>query len=415
MLDPVSVTVAALVKAFLLSGAQGAGRAAGTDAYQALKTALSKKYGEAAASIANLERDPGSRDRQQQLASTLRHLGAGNDKELLRLSEQLLDAIEKGVWADPLDEPRRAGGIRAVAQTLDSHIERIAKIRANYRISDSDLLSSNISRATDVPAQLRAEVSALHVRIRQIIEQVASSIEGEKYQDTESLAQGLAGRSERERAIRLVRADKDIHVSYETLRLTVSFFSELNSEVLSRIEREPSGERETQMMFGNGIMIYELADFVIGFIENFAPGGFHELEDLHRETLRRIEKTLNDQERLIASAHRDGIEPEVREGILTDARNREQALNVFREEWDRYVAETKQFYGSVKDVQQKIPTLGLIRENARVQLDVLEMVSMLRFLKQNADAVRATVDALKGFRLAPLTTARVRRLLEPQA
>jgi hypothetical protein len=90
-------------------------------------------------------------------------------------------------------------------------------------------------------------------------------------------------------------------------------------------------------------------------------------------------------------------------------------LDFFRIEWDRYIADTKQFYNRVEDVQNKIPTLELIRENARIQLDVLELVAMLRFLRQNADAVRAAVETLQGFRLAPLTPTRVRRLLGPIA
>jgi hypothetical protein len=160
-------------------------------------------------------------------------------------------------------------------------------------------------------------------------------------------------------------------------------------------------------------MIYELADFVINFIASFTLGGSAELEGLHQETLRRIAKSHEDQERLAASAKRDGIEPAVRDGILEDVRHRTAALDLFRDEWNRYVDDTKQFYTRVEEVQNKIPTLELIRENARIQLNVLELVAMLRFLRANADAVRATVDSLQGFRLAPLTPTRVRRLLGP--
>jgi hypothetical protein len=186
MLDPVSLIVYALVQA-LNAGAQEAGRAAGRDAYVAMKTVLLKKYGAASESIRDLERAPESPGRQEQLAQTLRILGAGDDPELLRLADQLVD------------------------------------------------------------------------------------------------------------------------------------------------------------------MIYELADFVIGYIEDFT--------------------------------HSD----------------------------------TKQFQGRISEVHAKIPTLELIRENARVQLSVLELVSMLRFLKQNADAVGTAVETLQGFRLTPLTPTKVRRLLGPRA
>jgi hypothetical protein len=38
-------------------------------------------------------------------------------------------------------------------------------------------------------------------------------------------------------------------------------------------------------------------------------------------------------------------------------------------------------------------------------------MAMLRFLKLNAEAVKGTIDTLKGFRLAPLSPTRVQRLV----
>ena len=43
------------------------------------------------------------------------------------------------------------------------------------------------------------------------------------------------GYLERERAQKLLEADKRLHISYESLRLTVEYFAELNRSVLSRI------------------------------------------------------------------------------------------------------------------------------------------------------------------------------------
>jgi hypothetical protein len=80
-------------------------------------------------------------------------------------------------------------------------------------------------------------------------------------------------------------------------------------------------------------------------------------------------------------------------------------------EWERYVEDMRQFRGRLNAVRERIPTLEVIRENARVQLDVLELVSMLRFLRQNTGAVQSAVETLQGFGLAPLTPSRVRRLL----
>ena len=172
------------------------------------------------------------------------------------------DEVLPNATSDPLAQTKRAAGFQVIKQALNDHLDRITSIRAKYPVEDSDLLSSNITHATDVPEQVRAEVRALHSRIRQIIGGIAFAIENDKYRDIEESIKSLPARSMRERAASLVKADKDLHISYETLRLTISFFSDLNSEVLSRIEHEPSVERQAQMMFGNAILIYELTDYV---------------------------------------------------------------------------------------------------------------------------------------------------------
>lgn len=364
--------------------------------------------------IEALERDPGSPELQAQLAAALRSLNANNNPNLWRLAEQLRDTIEYGISADPVDQLKRAVGFRQLQEILNTQLERLIRIRASYRVDGADLLSSNISRATDVPASLRAEVRALHEKIRKLIAHFAVTIEGGKYGDTEHLAKSLPARTMQERAIRLIEADKQLHVSYETLRLTVGFFGDFNVAVLDAIREEESTDRQMNMMFGNAIMLYELTDYVIGFVENFTPGGLQDLEELHREALRRVEITREAQQRLSEQAKRDGIDPGVRDGILRDVRQREDALTAFQEEWGRYIAEAKQLYSPVANVRGQIPNLEMIRENARIHVEVLEMVSMLRFLKESTNSIRATVDILKGFQLAPLDASRVRRLLEPR-
>jgi hypothetical protein len=413
MFDPVSLAVMALTSA-IIAGAKEAGKNAGGDSYQLLRGHLIRRYGDAAeVGIANLERQPGAREYQDDLARVLRGMGAEQDQDLGGLAQGLYDLVEEGVKDDPLEQPKRAAGVNAVGRLLDTHIQWLSDIRSRFPVGDSQLLSSDVATAPDIPQELRAQVSTLHERMRAIIQQVAIHIENDKYQEAEQLPQTLPNLIERDRAGRLVQADKAIHISYGSLALAVGFFSELNETILARIEQERSDTGQTQMMFGNAIMIYELAAFAIDFIANFTLGGVAEVEALHRDTMSRIGELHEAQERLTAIANREGVEPGARENALEDIRHRKAALNFLRDEWDGYVRDTKQFHKRVEEVQDKVPTLELIRENARVQLDVLELVAMLRFLRQNAVAVRATVESLQAFRLAPLTPARVRRLIGP--
>jgi hypothetical protein len=446
VIDPVSLAVVALARALITSSIQGAGEAAGGDAYHAIKARILKKYPAASTSIDNLEREPHSQERQDNVAATLRRLGGSDDPELAQLADQLMAAIQYGYQpgqgeyqpprqqqqprpgpqggqrghqpgtgenahaTDRVAQTRRSVGVRMIDQILGEHVRRVSELRSRYLLDDSSLLSSNISQVRDVPMDVRNEVSSLHGRIRQIIGQVAWSIENGRYADAYGLVGTLPSRSEQERAARLVEADKAICVSYETLRLTVDYFSELNQQVLRRIEQESSGPAQNQMMFGNAIMIYELADFMIGFIRSFAPSGLFELEALHEETLERI-REAKDRQRRIEERARQEPDSGVRNGILENVKQRDAALQLLQQEWDSYVAQTKELHNLSGEVQSKIPTLELIRDNARLQLDVLELVAMLRFLRQNAEAVHGAVRTLQGLRLAPLTPDKVLKLL----
>lgn len=409
MIDLATLVVTALTRA-LLAGVEEVGREAAKDAYHSLKALLVRRYGRTVESgITYLEAEPTSSRRQDDVVELFRRSGLNDDPDLRTAAAHLLAEIDGPPPPDPIELPRRTAGVRAVSSVLGQHVQVVEQLRSSLPVDDGELLSTSYSRS--IPSQTRTQLLGLHARIRQIIQQVAQDIEDAKYRDTESAIRGLHSMNERQRATRLVQADKQLHVSYETLRLTVEFFSQINEDVISRIEQEHSSHRLSNMMFGNAVLIYELTNSAIEYIENFLIDGAGDLQAIHAEMQERIARARSDQQRLAESAHDENIEQSVRTSVLRDVEHRDAAITTLEEEWAAYVQETDQFHTRVGEVAQKLPTLRLIRDNARVQLNVLELVAMLRFLRQNSDALRATIDSLKSFRLAPLTPTRVRRLL----
>jgi hypothetical protein len=411
MSEPVSLLLIALA-----AGVKGAGGEAGKDAYKLLKKVIIAKYGwPASAGLDDLERDPKSVPVQNRVVRTLESLGVDGDPEIIRLAAQLTALIERGsdaqMQSDPVERSRRAAGFNAVVEILNEQVQKLRYVQYNYPVDDSDLLSARISQAHNIPRQISADLSTLHARIRATIEQMALHIEDGKYADAEAVVRSLHNFRDRDRATRLLQADKQLRVSYEALRCTVDFFSEFNQDVLRKIQSQPGLEEERQMLFGNAILIYELADFVIGYIENFRPAGFDDLNALHVEACRRVEAGREKEDELEASAKRETVQSPARDAALKDIEHRREALDVFEQEWQKYIKEAKDSYNQVAEVNKNIPTLEVIRDNAMNQIDVLELMSMLGFLRQNAESVRYTVEKLQGFRLAPLTPSRVRRLI----
>lgn len=416
-MEPVSIVVVALVK-LLVSAAQPVADRAAIDAYEALKGTLLRKYGgpTVSATIQKLEKTPQSPDIQGALTQQLRAVGADHDPEVLALSNQLARLVDglldPGDANDAMEGVQRRAGGRAMGHVLEGHIARVMDVRGRYAVEDSDLLTCNLGRTGDVPREVLDQLTNLHASMRSIIEKISMRMEDSKYRNAEvAIADLQLGFNERERATKLIAADKQVHVSYETLRMVVEFFSSFNQETLSRIERETSAQRESNMMLGNAIMIFELTDFVIKYVEGFGVRGVSELEALHADVKQRIDRVRTDQDALTKKAQDTRIEAGARAQTLIDIENRRGAIDEVEQEWSTYVSEVGQLGSVLDEVRAKIPTLQLVRENAKVQISLLQLVSLMRFLKQNSNAFKGTLDSLQGFRLAPLTSTRVRRLI----
>ena len=414
MIDPISIIVGALVSG-LTAGAEAVVEDAVVESYRALRDRLSSRYGpDVEYGIEALEVTRAAPAQAQQLEQALRRAGADRDPELTRLAARLNQLIanpDLSAGVDPVEHLKRRSGLTAIGNLLDEHIQSVLGVRARFPIDDDNLLSTRVGRQRALPAEVRNGLSGLHTQMRRVIQQVAVTIEQSRYRELDIALESIdAGFAERKRAAALVQADKELHVSYETLRLTVEFFSELNQGVLSRIRSETSRRVESNMMFGNAIMILELTDFVIGFVSEFRLA--NDLDGLHAEAKKRVAEARSRQAALKQRMQRDDkVDPAVRATILEDIEDREGALLELEREWLTYVDGARGLNDLVREVRTMLPTLEVIRENAEIQILTLQLVAMLRVLTQNSDSIRGAVASLKGFRLARLSSGSVRRLL----
>jgi hypothetical protein len=417
-MDPASLIVAALVSG-MLAGVRLAAQHALHEGYLDLRAAIVQRYGAKGGApleeaIEALEAEPTAPERQTALAVQLERVGADQDPELQALASKLTALVEDPMQrlVNPVEQAHHHAGVRAVAKVMDHHIDKVLDIRERQHLDDTDLLSTSNGKSRNVPQEVRDEVQRLQQDMREIIEQIARRIEDNNYRDAEQAIRSMPmAYSERERATSLVEADKRMHISYQALRITVEYFSELNEGVLQKIDREQSPDREANMMLGNAIMIFELTEFVIRYVNQFRLDGENDLNRLHRETKERISLLREQQQALETRVLNSDIEAAVRAQTLDDIRARAEAVDELEREWDKYLDEVGAVRSLIGDVHSKVPTLEVIRDNARIQIGVMQLVAMLRFLKLNAEAVKGTVDTLKGFRLAPLSPTRVRRLI----
>jgi hypothetical protein len=96
-MDPITVAIVAALTAGVASGATEVGKKGIVDAYDALKAALKKKFGDdskVAKAVTDLESEPDFKPSQDALAGRVAQAKAADDPELHELAQALIEALQ---------------------------------------------------------------------------------------------------------------------------------------------------------------------------------------------------------------------------------------------------------------------------------------------------------------------------------
>lgn len=319
--------------------------------------------------------------------------------------EELMERANK-------DSAKEAG-----IRTAKEHINLFMEIRSQFTGKDESLLSSNISKVSSIPAQKKQQIANLQTKFAKIINSVANHIEEKKYESVEKAILDMQKKSQinagqKNLMQQLVKSDKLFHISCQSLRVAVDFFIALNEYIVSEIEKCTDSEQESRLVLGNAILVYELTDFVIKYLQSFKTEGVSDIYSVKKEIDQDIEKIKLDLQGLKNKAQQEGILPELRENILSNVLNREEAVKIMNNDWNEYLGEIKSFSDEMTNLtRQWLPNLELMRDDAKNQIAVLEIINIVRILKTNLTALKTTVTKLETMKLVSLSPDRVRRLL----
>jgi DNA repair exonuclease SbcCD ATPase subunit len=147
-------------------------------------------------------------------------------------------------------------------------------------------------------------------------------------------------------------------------------------------------------VLGNVLLIYELANYLINFLENFKLAGIDDILQLSQKETEKINAAVQALQRLKLDAESPEIDPKIKEQVITNLNDREKSLESFKEEWDKYTAGITDVQSRVGTLKDKIPTLKLIRDNAQNQLDFFEIMKIFGIMMV-AEAVRKNLDTLE--------------------
>lgn len=303
-------------------------------------------------------------------------------------------------------------------QVAKEHIDLFMKIRSEFKVGNDELLlSSSIHGVSNIPDQIRQQIADLQAKFGKIINAVAVHIEEKKYESAESAiadmhSRGRVSGSQGSIMQKLIDADKTLHISCQSLKVTVDFFADLNDHIVQELENCTDSDQEYRLVLGNAILIYELSDYVIRYLKSFKTRGISDIQVVKNEIDKKMDKVNSEIKELREKAQRDEIFPKLKENILSNVSEREKAVKIMADAWTEYLEEIKTLSDETSDFTGKwLPNLELIRDDARNQISALDVLTIVKVLRSNLMDLESAVKSLKDIPLVSLSPDRVRRLL----
>ena len=297
-----------------------------------------------------------------------------------------------------LIELEKNAGYQAVLTYLKDYTNKVRDIQQKYAFSNKDIMSPRLIDNSKLTLEEMATLAELKRKLDNIINEVASRVEKHRVVSYDDYTNRYELNSyDKLRVNSLVTSVQDINKSIQKIKFTVETFSRCNKYIIKElnecVERGDFAQSKT-FVLGNMLLIYELANYLINFLEKFKLDGIDDMLQLSQKELEKISTTMQAVQKLKIDANSPEIDVKVKEQVISNLSDREKSLELFREEWDKYIAGINDLQSKVGSLTDKIPTLTLIRDNAQNQLDFFEIMKIFGII-MIAEAVRKNLDTLE--------------------
>ncbi len=307
--------------------------------------------------------------------------------------------------AEKLEKAEREVAFETATALAKKHIDILTEIRERHLIDDSELLSERIVSIPKISAQMKREVSGLRDRLRTAILTVAANIEERKYRDATQIAKSTPGMKQRQIASNIVDSEKRLHISVQSLQVTVDVFNTLNDQILEYLDKD------ARKFFANAVLISELASFLIEYIKKFEVDGLIDIQNLHKERLpyfKQIRADIGKSRKQLADAR---LSEEERALRMAELKASAENLEEIERSWSEWVRDYQGNVKWVQSVRDLIPALEARRDVANIRLKLLQEMGILARIRENAMALRETTLTISQLKLAPLPNEKLKRLI----
>jgi hypothetical protein len=300
--------------------------------------------------------------------------------------------------SDLIDLEKEAA-CKAVQKYLHDYTEGIQQIQQKFYLSSKDIMSPKLIANPRLSDEEKGMLTNLRRNLDTIVNKVSVRVEERRVDSYDTYtAQYKLNAYDKLRVDTLVNAVRNINISIQKIKIIFLVFSYCNEVIRKEFDdclKTNNLVDGRKLVLGNMLLIYELANYLISFLENFKLEGVNDVIDLSQKELRYIDEAMTALQNLKEEAGRINTEPpEVKDQVMSNLNYREESLASFKSEWEQYVTKIKDLQENVGNLGKQIPTLRLIRGNAQNQLAFFEIMKIFGVM-MIAEAVEKSLGSLK--------------------
>lgn len=264
-----------------------------------------------------------------------------------------------------------------------------------------EILSTSIVANKNLHENVKKQIRQYGENLQKILLATADFIEEKKFASVDEAVNALdLSKYDKNKISRLLAAQKNIAFSFQTLNVAIELFSRVNETLLEKIKQSGNALENMKFRLQNAILVYELTQFVSNFIQEFGLVGSEDIETIRKEVFKDIERLKIADENLKAGLK--DVSKETTDMVLSDVKNREVGRDLVKKKWEEFDERIKSIQEGVGSVKKVIPDLQAIRDNAKNQIEFLQIIATIQVLQSNLEIIK-NLSFIKNFALAPLT------------
>ena len=291
-----------------------------------------------------------------------------------------------------------------VREQLMEQVDKVLDLQRMVSLKSSEILSDSIAKSNSktIPKRIKAFVSGNSVIVRKIIEGVALEIKRNEFKTIDQVVNKMdLAKIDQIRITKFFDAQKSFNLSFNSLKLTIDIFMDLNNKILEELSNSSDAAKNIRFRLQNAILVYELTSFVVEYIEKFELTGIDNIIAVKKEVFDDLDANSQLDSDIRASIER-ASDISTKESTLRDLENRKELRQSIKVQWDSFVDRINTAKSQVSSVKGFLNDLKLTRDNARSQIDILGLFAMTRLMKENISCIER-ISELRNMQLAPLT------------